>query len=232
MKELVVVHGWAYSVDSWTETVRYLEKAGVKVRMLHVPGLTSPSDEVWDIDGYVEWLHEQLAGIKKPIALGHSNGGRILLNYAAKHPTALRHMILLNSAGVWEDERKIGRKRKILRTGAHVLKPLRHVKPLRTVLYRLVGAEDYDKAPDNMKQTLRNMLASDQHLDLGAVTAPATLLWGAEDVMTPKAQGKKMQRLLKGSVLKIIPGWRHAPYKTHPRELADEILLILETIKA
>ena len=75
---LYIIHGWTYTVAPWEQTIKLLEKQGFKVEMLHVPGLTTSSRKVWTIAEYVKWADRNLpAGA---VALGHSNGGRILLN--------------------------------------------------------------------------------------------------------------------------------------------------------
>ena len=103
-KTLYIIHGWTYTVEPWAKTIAILEKNGIKVKMLHVPGLTSPSDKVWTIDDYVKWADRNLpAGAT---ALGHSNGGRILLNLCAQKPDKLNKLILLDAAGVYEPSKK------------------------------------------------------------------------------------------------------------------------------
>ena len=103
-KTLYIIHGWTYTVKPWQKTIALLEKAGVKVKMLNVPGLTAPSNKIWTIQDYVAWADKNLP--EDAVALGHSNGGRILLNLCSKNPTKLSRLILLDSAGVYEPSRK------------------------------------------------------------------------------------------------------------------------------
>ena len=123
-KELYIIHGWTYSIEPWTAVVSILRSKGVIVHQLRVPGLTSESDVVWDIDRYVEWLHSELADVPEPIVLGHSNGGRIALNYLKKYPGSFRKLILLSAAGVNVSNQKISLKRRVFKIGATLLKPL------------------------------------------------------------------------------------------------------------
>lgn len=225
MTTLHIVHGWAYSTDKWSRCIELLEQSGIEVIMLNVPGLTAPSDQVWDISGYKDWLDGQLDGVRDPIILGHSNGGRILLNYSSEKPGKIKHIILLNSAGVWVNPKAIGMKRKAIGLAAKMLRPLRRISLLRKVLYRIVGASDYNNAPDNMKKTLGNMLASDRDLDISAVKDPVSIIWGREDKMTPLTQGHKISKELQDvRGYDIIDDSGHAPYYTHPEELARAIV--------
>ena len=223
-KDIYIVHGWTYSIEPWNSVVSILRSKGVTVHQLRVPGLTHPSDAVWDIDGYVEWLRGELEGAEKPIVLGHSNGGRISLNFLKKYPDSLEKLILLNSAGINVSNQKISLKRRIFKLLAKIAKPLRYIPIVRKVVYRIIGGSDYDQAPANMKKTLNNMLVSDAGLDISDIDAPTTILWGQKDQITPLAQGRKMVDTLPRAKLREFEDWAHAPYITHPVELATVIL--------
>ena len=88
MADLYIVHGWTYTVSPWKRTVELLRDADISVKMLRVPGLTEPSDKEYTIDDYVDWVDDEIPD--GAIALGHSNGGRILLNLCAKNPDKLK----------------------------------------------------------------------------------------------------------------------------------------------
>ena len=68
------------------------------------------------------------------------------------------------------------------------------------------------------------MLESDKSLDLSNIQTPVSLLWGMNDPITPIAQGRKMAKLLPHTQLHEYAGWAHAPYITHPNELASAII--------
>ena len=223
-RNIYIIHGWTYSVEPWTSTVSILRSKGVTVHQLRVPGLTGESSEEWDIDGYVEWLRSELGGVESPVVLGHSNGGRIALNYLKKYPGSIEKLILLNAAGINVDNQKISLKRKLFRIAAAILKPLKYIPLVRKVVYRVVGGGDYERAPENMKRTLHNMLESDQFLELEDIATPTTVLWGARDEVTPLAQGRTMAERLPQASLRVFDEWAHAPYITHPGELSVAIL--------
>lgn len=226
-RTLFIIHGWAYSIEPWADTVILLEKAGVSVKQLRVPGLTTPTDHAWTIDQYVEWLHGELQDTKNPIVLGHSNGGRIAMHYLEKYPKAFQHLILLNSAGIELPTAKLSLKRRIIAPVARALRPLKRIPLLKKIVYRLLGS-DYGAAPPHMQVTLTNMLATDKTFDPSFITVPTSLLWGEDDTTTPLAMGRRLHESIKGSTLRTFPDWRHAPYRTHPQELTDAILAVLE----
>lgn len=215
--DLYIIHGWTYTTAPWERTLSLLEKRGLKVEMLHVPGLTSASRKVWTIEDYVRWADRQLpAGA---VALGHSNGGRILLNLCVDKPDKLKHLILLDAAGVYEASGK----RDLAREVSKKFGFLKKIPGLARIWHKLTGATDYAKAPENMKKTLSNMIDSDKKLDLTQVTVPTTILWGEADTITPPRQAEVMHEKIVNSTLEIFPEWTHAPYISHPEQLAKAI---------
>jgi len=113
IKTLYIIHGWTYTTEPWTKTIAFLKEAGVKVEMLNVPGLTTNSKKVWTIEGYAAWANQNIPD--GAVALGHSNGGRILLNLLSEKPEKLKHLILLDSAGIYEDSKKRETARRLIK---------------------------------------------------------------------------------------------------------------------
>ena len=216
-RTLYIIHGWAYSVEPWAKTIELLEKEGIKVKMLNVPGLTTPSKRVWTIKEYASWADKNIPD--GSIALGHSNGGRILLNLCSEKPDKLSKLILLDAAGVYEPSKK----RDILRTLSKIGAPLKRIPLVEKVYHKLIGASDYHRAPENMKKTLTNMLDSDKNLVLAKVTTPTAIIWGESDNVTPPRQAHILKRKLTDATLEIHEGWTHAPYICDPSGLAKAI---------
>ncbi len=215
--KLYIIHGWTYKPEPWHEVIGELKKLGVDAELLRVPGLGTKSEKVFAIEDYVKWAREKLP--KGSYALGHSNGGRILLNLLKDDPQYLKGIILLDSAGIWEKENR----RLVLKALSKAFAPLKKSKFIRKAVHRVIGANDYENAPENMKKTLDNMINSDKTLDITKVTTRAEIIWGEDDPITPLRQGKKMHELLPNSNLTTKPGWRHSHYLVSISELAAEI---------
>lgn len=216
-QKLYIIHGWTYTTAPWTKTIELLKKSDIEVEMLHVPGLTSPSKKVWTIEDYVKWADQNIPD--GAVALGHSNGGRILLNLCAQNPSKLKHLILLDAAGVYE----VSSKRDIVRSLSKKFAFLKNIPGVTKIWHKLTGTTDYARAPENMKRTLANMLESDKSLDLAKVTTPTSIIWGEADTVTPPHQAEIMHRQISNSTLEMHPNWTHAPYLSHPEELAKAI---------
>ncbi|MDO5475295.1 MAG: alpha/beta hydrolase [Candidatus Saccharibacteria bacterium] len=225
MVDLYIVHGWAYTVKPWEKTLNILKEQGFNIKMLHVPGLTEESKKVWTIDDYVKWADSEIPD--GAIALGHSNGGRILLNLCAKKPEKLKYLVLLDAAGIYEPTLK----KRIVERAAKIGKPLKRIPIIDKAFHRLTGSTDYSKAPTNMKETLKNMLSSDKNLDFSKVETRTFILWGKKDTITPPRQATLMYEKLPNAELKFYANWTHSPYISNPEELAKVLCNLLKRLK-
>ena len=223
--DLYIIHGWTYTVEPWRTTVGILREAGINVKMLPVPGLTKPSKKEFEISDYVRWADREIPS--GAIALGHSNGGRILLNLCAENPDKLKYLILLDSAGIYEPSMKKRMVERIAKMG----KPLKKIPVVDKAFHRITGSTDYSRAPENMKVTLTNMLNSDKDLDFSRVTTKTFILWGKKDTITPPRQATAMYEKLPNAELKFYAKWTHAPYISDPEGLAKALITLVTRMK-
>ena len=227
LKKLYMIHGWTYNLEKWENARKALQKRGIETVMLQVPGLTTPSSEVWTMEAYVQWLQGQLSDVESPMVLGHSNGGRIALCYLQQFPGSFSKLILLDSAGVPVQSKAKIVKRKAAYILSKIARPLRSITLLRRLLYKLLGAQDYNNAPPNMKFTMANMLAADKTIDFTTLSVPVSIIWGQNDSVTPLYMGRFMQKAIPGATLSVIDDAGHAPQATHTEQFADIVATIL-----
>lgn len=224
--DLYIIHGWTYKPEPWLEVIESLKRHHINAELLRVPGLGEKSDQVYTIEDYRDWAKASIP--RGAIALGHSNGGRILLNLLRDEGSSyLSGLILLDSAGIYEPSRK----RDLSRRLSKLFAPVKKVPLARKVVHKVLGASDYDAAPENMKKTLTNMLDSDKSLDISDITTNTQIIWGSDDQITPLRQGQKLHAALKNSSLHVKEGWRHSHYLVNIDELANEIANAYQTLK-
>lgn len=223
--DLYIVHGWTYTVEPWHRTLAILKHQGLNVKMLHVPGLTEPSKKIYTIEDYVAWADQNIPD--GAIALGHSNGGRILMNLCANKPDKLKYLILLDSAGIYE----VSTKKRVVERLAKMGKPLKKIPIVNKAFHRITGTTDYSRAPENMKKTLVNMLESDKKLKIENVKTKTFILWGKKDTTTPPRQATQIYEKLPNAELKFYAKWTHAPYISDPEGLAKAIFKLVVKFK-
>jgi len=225
MIDLYIIHGWTYTIEPWKNTLAILRDNGINVKMLRVPGLTEKSDKVYTIDDYVTWADENIPD--GAVALGHSNGGRILLNLCSDNPEKLKYLILLDAAGIYEPTVR----KKIVEKVAKLGKPFKKVPVIDKAFHKITGSTDYSRAPKNMKLTLANMLASDKDLNFKKITTKTFILWGKKDTTTPPRQATAMYEKLPNAELKFYAHWTHAPYISSPEELARALTTLIKRMQ-
>ncbi len=225
IERIYILHGWTYSLDKWKAIVDILNRDGVEMVMLKIPGLTVPHDKVWQLDDYVEWVKDQLKDEKEPIVLlGHSNGGRISIAFAAKYPEKVRKLVLIDAAGIYHNELRIRIKRFVFGKLAKLGRGLSDSETLRNMLYKFARTSDYQKADTILRKTMINLIRTDISNLFTKISAPTTIIWGEMDETTPLSDGKIMHEKIKNSKFFVIRGAKHSPHFTHVEEVEEIIL--------
>lgn len=220
LKKIVILHGWTYSLDKWSSFINLLKENGFEVYLPKIPGLTQESNEFWNLDKYTAWLNKLLDKYKdKIVLLGHSNGGRIAINYAVKYPNKLEKLILIDSAGLFHNELPVRLKRIMFKNISKVGKRLTKSDFLRKVLYKFAREGDYEKASKNMQKTITNLISIDLKPELSEVKTPTLIIWGENDEITPVKDAYLMKDLINGSRLRIVKKAKHSPFFTNPEEV-------------
>lgn len=224
-RRIYILHGWTYSLDKWKPLVDLLSRNGVEAVMLRVPGLTVPHDRVWQLGDYVDWVKDKLKEENEPIILvGHSNGGRISIAFAAKYPNKIKKLILIDAAGIYHNELPIRIKRFVFEKIAKFGRSFSSSDTLRDMLYKFARTSDYQKADPILRKTMINLIRTDISNLLPAISAPTTIIWGERDETTPLRDGELMHEKIRDSKLRIIQKAQHSPHFTNVEEVGEIIL--------
>jgi pimeloyl-ACP methyl ester carboxylesterase len=223
MKKVFIVHGWTYTTTAWDECVKALNRRDTEAVILHVPGLTEPSDEIWDLEKYVSWLESKLPVGEKVNLVGHSNGGRIAIAFNARFPHRVNKLILIDAAGLPRNELIQKEKRAFFKILSIIGKPFAKISIIRKIFHKIAGASDYERAPTNMRETMKRLLAVDITPELLKISTPTLILWGDRDIATPPKDGDRMRDLIEDSKLFVIARAGHSPHQSHPETVSREI---------
>ena len=148
---VVLLHGWLTDLESMRPLANNLAQK-FKVYLIDVVGFGKsdlPKDPLTtdDFGNFLKELLEKLE-IKNPILIGHSNGGRIIINSVGRGLVTPRKIVLIDSAGL-KPRRSLSYKIKvgIFKTGKLLLN-LIPSKELRSKLRSKVGSSDYKSSPE------------------------------------------------------------------------------------
>ena len=184
---------------------------------LHVVLPHLPEDKIRNTAVFADWLEQKTKNLPPFFLLGHSFGGQVAINFAARHPDRVKKLILIGSAGV----RRRNLKALILLPFAKIFRFLPTL--FKHFFYRLIGETDYIKASSVMKKTMQLILKEDQQENMKKINTPTLILWGKQDSYTPLRDGRLTHQLIKNSALIEFNAKHGLPF-THPAALAEKIL--------
>ncbi|MBU8538717.1 alpha/beta fold hydrolase [Falsiroseomonas tokyonensis] len=234
---LILLHGFASSLQAWEEVAPMLE-ADFRVIRLDLPGFgltgPDPSGDYTDARALAVLvaLMDRL-GLARAHILGSSMGGRIAWRFAAAHPERVDRLVLMApdgfaSPGIGYDAPP--RVPLLLRALPYTLpdRLLRaslepaYADPATLTPARFATYRDMLLAP-GVRQAI--VARAGQHVlpppepILARISAPTLLLWGAEDRMVPVANAQDYLRALPEARLVVLPGLGHVPMEEAPASM-------------
>ena len=194
---------------SYNVVVPILPIFELPLRKLSVSGLVDHVAKFVDKKGY-----------KNVHVLGNSLGGHISLLYALAHPKKIASITLTGSSGLFEsamgstfpkrgDYDFIKKK-----TEATFYNPEVATKELVDEVFDTVN--DRNKAI-RVIATAKSAIRHNLRDKLDQIKAPALLIWGKEDNVTPAFVGEEFHKLMPNSRLYMLEECGHAPMMEHPQ---------------
>jgi non-heme chloroperoxidase len=254
---VVFSHGWPLSADAFEDQMFFLASRGFRC-IAHDRRGHGRSSQPWngnDLDTYADDLAELVAALdlKDAIHVGHSTGGGEVARYIGRHGTSRVAKAVLISAipplmlktdanpagtpievfdeirqGVQTDR---GQYFKDLsapfyganRPGAQVSQGLRDSFWLQSMLCGFPAAYECIKA----------FSETDLTEDLKKFDVPTLILHGDDDQIVPIAASALLSsKIVKGSILKVYPGYPHGMCQTNKDDINADLLAFLKGEKA
>ena len=205
-KDILLLHGWGQNIemmkmlgDNFSDRFR--------ITILDFPGfgLSEEPGEAWNIKDYANMLEEFIneLGIKKPIIMGHSFGGRVAIRYSAEH--VVEKIVLFGSPCVRENT-ELPLSVKILKG----IKKLPGMDKIGEFAKNFIGSRDYKAASPVMRQTLVNVVNEDLSKYAKEIDCPTLLIWGENDTEAPVSDAKILEGIMVDAALIVLPGTHYA----------------------
>ena len=168
-----------------------------------------------DFGNFLKEFLEKL-NIVNPILIGHSNGGRCIINAVGRGIVNAKRIVLIDSAGL-KPKRTLKYYLKVgfFKTGKAVLNLLpntKSIKKFKEILRNNVGSSDYQASANVLKETMKIILNEDCTNLLPNIKVPTLLIWGSLDRATPIKDAKKMEQLIPDCGLVEYPNSTHFSY--------------------
>ena len=165
-------------------------------------------------DEIVSWM--QTIGLQRMHLIGHSMGGYIAIDLAARFPHMVDRLVLVSAAvQVATDPSRITHEaaRKF---------NLRWLKSLP-----LIFPDVWFCKPQSIMSAMQIMLRTNLQERLARITAPTLLLWGDEDPMVPIEQGYALARHVPCQEMVVIESAGHHPMWEQPEAFNQEVIHFL-----
>ena len=205
-KDILLLHGWGQNIammkplgDNFCDRFR--------VTILDFPGFGESEEpkEAWTIDKYSLMLEDftKQLGIKKPIVMGHSFGGRVAIRYSSRNP--VEKLVLFASPCIRIQE-ELPLKVRILKK----LKTLPGMNKIGEFMKKYIGSRDYKAASPIMRQTLVEVVNEDLSKYAREIEEPTLLIWGEQDTEAPVSEAQELEKIMMDAALIILPGTHYA----------------------
>lgn len=227
----VFLHGWGTHPVIWEPLLEYFPAA----RALPLPGYAG-SEPVFAFEEMAARLAAQLED--GSVLVGWSLGGQVAARIALDYPEKVSRLILIaatpcfvNRPG-WQHgvaaevfdqfaeslaQDYAGTIRRFLSLQAQGSSEMREV--LAQLRHRLL---DHARPADGVLEAGLEMLQNtDLRNDLPGLQIPLTLVHGSGDKLAPPAAARWLAGAMPHARLHVIPGAGHAPFLSHPRQVAD-----------
>ena len=216
---VILLHGWLTDLESMRPLTTNLVKK-FKVYLVDVVGFGKSDlpEEPLNSKDFAEFLQEFMEKLKieNPVLIGHSNGGRIIINAVGRKMVKAKKIVLIDSAGLKSHHSasyyiKIG----IFKVGKLFLNLFPNTKGIKEFKNRLrnsVGSSDYKASPVVLKDTMNIILKEDVKDLLPNIDVPTLLIWGSLDTATPISDAKIMEKLIPDCGLVEYPYGTHFSY--------------------
>jgi len=227
-------------------TLVYLEPAGTGAS----PPLASPKD--YTLARYAQLLDGAIAalGLARACVLGHSHGGYVALTWAAMHPDHVGGLILYDTAARVDDET---RKEQAAGAAAYAKEPwftaatAAFERQAKVVTDADADAVMRDQVPflfadwthrqaelaewlttvkafvSPMRGANANQVPWDVRAKLSAIHAPALVIVGAKDWLTPPARADEIVKAITGAQLTVLANSGHLGHVEEPAAFAAAI---------
>lgn len=216
---VILLHGWLANLETMRPIANSLCQ-NFKVYLVDIVGFGKSDlpEHPLNTNDFGDFLAEfvKKLNIENPILIGHSNGGRTIINAVGREIVKPRKIVLIDSAGIVPKRKlkyyiKVG----IFKAGKAVLNKLPDVgvmKKFKEKLFSHVGSNDYKASAPVLRETMKKIVNEDVMQLLPNLKVPTLLIWGTNDMDTPIADAKKMESLIPDCGLVEYPNSGHFSY--------------------
>ena len=224
-KNVIFIHGWGQDLNCFKYLTDNL-KSNYTVYSIDLPGFGQSEipRTIFNTEDYSTIILEfiKVLKIKSPTLVGHSFGGKVIVDLVSKLDYHPNKIILIDSAGIKPKKSLIQKfnlyRYKFLKKVILKLYSKEKASLLISSLQKEIGSSDYNNAKGIMRDILVTVVNEDYKNSLNLIKTPTLLLWGENDTASPLDMAKTFNKEISNSGLVIIKSSNHFPFLDHPYE--------------
>jgi abhydrolase domain-containing protein 6 len=232
---LVLVHGLGTSSSTWAHILP--ELAGTcNILAPDLPGFGFTRLAGDSGFAHFDELYEALVAFVRQKAsqpvllLGHSLGGWLAAKLAANNPGLVKHLVLVDNAGILDDDT-------VEQGKAFQVESITDLRSLLDLIWfrypwyfrPFYPAVLHDLRDRHVAEFVRSIQAEDfLNGDLHKLTMEVSILWGKQDKLISMKSVETMQRLIPRAYLHLLDQCGHVPQLERPKEFMKIVREILQ----
>ena len=236
---LALLHGWGMNPRVFDVLVAQLNEY-FTLLPLALPGhgdtkiLTTNTLATWATE-----LSTQLP--EQTMLLGWSLGGQVAMRIALDYPAQIKRLILVSSTPkfVFDDSWQAGIPLADVMSFGEDMRRDTRATLLRFLTLQTRGASAQKMLLESLRETffaaplpvpqalsagLDILLHTDLQTDVATLTQPTLVIHGSLDKLTPPSAGAWLAQAISHAKYCLIDGAAHAPFLSHPQQVAEAIL--------
>jgi len=204
---LLLFHGGGNDWKEWLNNIESLSNSYQVIAPDCIGfGQTDRHDNhYYTIDEFIDFTEAFITSLQLESVniVGHSLGGRVILEYAYRHPEKVNHLIAVTPFGMG----KVSRKGYVVAWLAYWTR--RFI--LRRQPYPKMNIDFSDTEVMKFSGKLKN------------INVPVLIMWGHKDKYLPIEHGRKMQELIHDSKLEVLD-CGHAPQHEKSKQFNETVI--------
>ncbi|HEU5203358.1 MAG TPA: alpha/beta hydrolase [Candidatus Limnocylindrales bacterium] len=216
---VVLVHGLGTSDRWWAPTIPVLaERYRVFAPDLVGFGRSAGQPVQLDVaaDELAAWA--SAVGLKSATWVGHSMGGQVTIDLAARYPELVERLVLVDAAGL-PVSKDVTR---------HLMNVVRASPFMPLAAYPVAVECVLRCGPVAITRASHQILSTDLETRVRSIDAPTLVVWGGRDTLLPPSYGRRLAAMIPGATYVELERAGHSPQWEAPTEFEQALLSFLE----
>ncbi len=226
-RDILFMHGWGSSMEPFDFLIKHMSE-NFRVTAFDFPGNGGSQimNEPWDVESYARFTKKFISalGLKNPVLIGHSNGGRVIMQLCGTGMVNPDKIVLIGAAGI---KHKKTLRQKLRQTTFKTIKNILLLPGIRNHSQKLLerarshfGSSDYKSAPQVLRESMVRLLAKDMRDVLPGIKASTLLIYGENDTATPVSDAEVIASAVADAGVCVIKGAGHYCFLDSPYQVA------------